>query len=440
MISDHPAVVNSSVTVGGTFFGSEETHAAGWFIGLADGTDLDAFSEEAAKLASVPDGATFSLTQDDMTGGGVIDVTVTGPSTEDIRAGTEMITEALQNVSGTDHIRNNLQDGTKGIAIEVRQQDALKHGMSAAHASMLLRPFLSETRAGTIGEGSAASDLYVTLDGTSIASAADLASLELKTPAGTGIRVGDIASVREVQLPNTLLYKNGAEFATVSGQITDKNASRVNAAIEQALDELKLPDGVKFTSGGSNAEIEQMLSDMLMAMAIAVGMVYVVMVIAFREGRAPLAVLFSLPFALIGGIAGTLLTGEPLTVSSMIGFLMLIGIVVTNAIVLLERVHQRIEQGHTIREALIEAGGTRLRPILMTAIATICALVPLAIGMGGGSIISSGLAVVVIGGLTSSTLLTLVVVPVMYELLYYRRARKERLTGAVASPAATAHA
>jgi len=239
--------------------------------------------------------------------------------------------------------------------------------------------------------------------------------------------------VQEVQLPNTLLYKNGAEFATVSGQITDKNASQVNAAVKQALDELTLPDGVEFTFGGSNADIEQMLSDMLMAMAIAVGMVYIVMVIAFREGRAPLAVLFSLPFALIGGITGTLFTGEPLSVSSMIGFLMLIGIVVTNAIVLLERVHQRIELGHTIREALIEAGGTRLRPILMTAIATICALIPLAIGMGGGSIISSGLAVVVIGGLTSSTLLTLVVVPVMYELLYFKRARKERMTGTAAS-------
>ena len=168
----------------------------------------------------------------------------------------------------------------------------------------------------------------------------------------------------------------------------------------------------------------RMMSDMLMAMLVAVGMVYIVMVIAFREGRALLAVLFSLPFALIGGLTGTLVAGEPVSVSSMIGFLMLIGIVVTNAIVLIERVQQQIEHGLTIREALLEAGGTRLRPILMTAIATICALLPLALGIGGGSIISSGLAVVVIGGLASSTLLTLVVVPVMYELLYFRRSRE----------------
>ncbi len=437
VIGEHPAVKNASVTVGGTFFGSEESNMAGWFIGLENGTDLDAFSEEVSQVVSVPEGAEFSLTQDDMTGGGVIDVTVTGPSTEAIRTGTELVKDAVKQVSGTDNVSHNLQDGTKGIAIEVRQADAMQHGLSAAQASMMLRPFLSETKAGTIADGSGISDLYVALSGTSIASAADIASLQLNAPTGEKIRVQDIAEVKEVQLPSTLLYKNGSEFASVTGKITNKDAGQVNAAIEKALAGLKLPDGVDYKFGGSNEDIQQMMSDMLMAMMIAVGMVYIVMVIAFREGRAPLAVLFSLPFALIGGIAGTMIGGEPLSVSSMIGFLMLIGIVVTNAIVLLERVHQQIEHGLTIREALLEAGGTRLRPILMTAIATVCALIPLAIGLGGGSIISSGLAVVVIGGLISSTLLTLVVVPVMYELLYYKRSRKERQSRA-AAPVGTA--
>jgi len=187
---------------------------------------------------------------------------------------------------------------------------------------------------------------------------------------------------------------------------------------------------VEYSMGGSSEEIEGMLRDMLMAMAIACGMVYIVMVITFREARAPLAILFSLPFAFVGGLVGTWAAGEPISVSSLIGFLMLIGIVVTNAIVLVERVHQQLEQGATIRDALLEAGGTRLRPILMTAIATICALIPLAIGLGGGSIISGGLAVIVIGGLTTSTLLTLVMVPVMYELLHFRKSRRERKTAA----------
>jgi hydrophobic/amphiphilic exporter-1 (mainly G- bacteria), HAE1 family len=171
-------------------------------------------------------------------------------------------------------------------------------------------------------------------------------------------------------------------------------------------------------------------------MAIACGLVYIIMVITFREARAPLAILFSLPFAFVGGLVGTWVSGDPISVSSLIGFLMLIGIVVTNAIVLVERVHQQLERGAAIRDALIEAAGTRLRPILMTAIATICALIPLAIGLGGGSIISGGLAVIVIGGLATSTILTLIMVPVMYELLHFRRSRRERRNQQVKGTAA----
>jgi HAE1 family hydrophobic/amphiphilic exporter-1 len=295
----------------------------------------------------------------------------------------------------------------------------------------MLRPFLTETRIGRLGDGTSANDLYLALSGESLASAEDIANLKLRTRQGTEIAVKDIADVSEVDLPSNLQLKNGAEYATVTAKITDKNVSKVNAELVEKLEALELPDGVTYTLGGSNEEIDQMLSDMTIAMLVAIGMVYIVMVVTFREGRAPLAVLFSLPFALIGGLAGTLIAQEPISISSLIGFLMLIGIVVTNAIVLVERVQQQIERGLTIREALIEAGGTRLRPILMTAIATICALMPLAVGLGGGSIISSGLAVVVIGGLASSTLLTLVVVPVMYELLYFKRSRKQRQSVAV---------
>ncbi|QJD85738.1 efflux RND transporter permease subunit [Cohnella herbarum] len=426
IIRGHKDVENTNVTIGGGMSGGSGDNWAEWFIGLRSEADLDRFSEEIGPQVQVPQGSEFSLIKDDMSGGGAVSITVTGSSMEDIRAATEKITAMVSGMQGIENVSNNLQDGTKGIAIEVRQKDASQYGLSAAQASMILRPFLTEANAGRIGDGSKASDLYLSLNGASITSIEDISGLKLNTPTGKQIQVKDIAEVNEIQLPSTLQYKNGSEFATVSATITDKNVSKVNKALDKALKELTLPTGAEYSLGGSDEEIGQMMSDMLMAMGIAVGMVYIVMVVAFREGRAPLAVLFSLPFALIGGLVGTMAAGEPVSVSSMIGFLMLIGIVVTNAIVLIERVQQQIEHGSTIREALIEAGGTRLRPILMTAIATICALIPLAIGLGGGSIISSGLAVVVIGGLASSTLLTLVVVPVIYELLYFKRSRKQR--------------
>ena len=422
ILRSHPDVTNTNVIIGGNMNGEAYSYLAEWFIAFRPETDLDRFIEEIGPQAVPPEGSRFSLVKDDMTGGGAVEITVTASSKDELRAAAELVAKTLEGIEGIANISSNLQDGTNGIAVEVRHEDAARYGLTAYQAYALIRPYLAETKVGKLS----GSDLYFTLKGDSLNSPDRIAALPIQTPFGAVIQVKDIADVRKVQLPSTLQYKNGAEYVTVTAKIAGKDASKVNQALTKALDALELPEGAELSVGGSNAEVRQMISDMLMAMLVAVVAVYVVMVIAFGEGRAPLAILFSLPFALIGGLAGNLITGEPLTASSLIGFLMLIGIVVTNAIVLVERVRQQIERGLTIREALVEAGGTRLRPILMTAIATICALVPLAAGIGGGSVISSGLAMVVIGGLASSTLLTLVVVPVMYEVLHFKKSRTER--------------
>jgi len=152
------------------------------------------------------------------------------------------------------------------------------------------------------------------------------------------------------------------------------------------------------------------------------------MLITFGKARIPFIILSSLIFVPIGSLVTLFLANEPLSVSVMIGFLMLIGIVTTNAIVLVDRIGQNVGRGMPIRESLIEAGKTRLRPILMTAFATIMALVPLALTTSSGTLISKGLALTVIGGLTTSTLLTLIIVPVVYELFFFKKAKKERTT------------
>lgn len=422
ILRGHADVTNTNVIIGGNMNGEAHGHFAEWFIVFRPGTDLDRFIEEIGPRAIPAEGSRFSLVKDDMTDGGAVDITVTATSKDGLQAAADRIVKTLEGIEGIANISSNLQDGSNGIAIEVRQEDAAQYGLSAWQAYALLRPYLAETKVGMMS----GSELYFTLNGDSLNSVDSIAALPVQTPIGTVIPLKDIANVQQVQLPSTLRYKNGAEYVSVTAKIVGQDASKVNKELTEALDALELPDGAELSVGGSNAEVQQMITDMLMAMLVAVVAVYVVMVVTFGEGRAPLAVLFSLPFALIGGLAGTLATGEPLTSSSLIGFLMLIGIVVTNAIVLVERVQQQIKRGLAIREALVEAGGTRLRPILMTAIATICALAPMAAGIGGGSVISSGLAVVVIGGLASSTLLTLVVVPVMYELLYFRKSRMER--------------
>lgn len=149
--------------------------------------------------------------------------------------------------------------------------------------------------------------------------------------------------------------------------------------------------------------------------------------VTFGEGLAPFAILFSLPFAVIGSFVGLLIAGETISVTVMMGLLMLIGIVVTNAIVLVDRIIHMEREGMGMRDAILEAGATRLRPILMTAIATIGALIPMLFGSAGGGLISKGLAITVIGGLASSTLLTLIIVPIVYEVLskLFKKNRKE---------------
>jgi HAE1 family hydrophobic/amphiphilic exporter-1 len=203
----------------------------------------------------------------------------------------------------------------------------------------------------------------------------------------------------------------------VTGEITKSDVAKVSSDMQAKVDKLQKPASVEVTFGGVTEQINETFTQLGLAILAAIAIVYLVLVLAFGGGLAPFAILFSLPFAIIGGLAALYLTGETLSVSALMGALMLIGIVVTNAIVLIDRVIHKEKEGLSTREALLEAGGTRLRPILMTALATIGALLPLAFGFESAGIISKGLGVTVIGGLISSTLLTLLIVPIIYEIL-----------------------
>ncbi|PDO09234.1 MAG: cation:proton antiporter [Candidatus Reconcilbacillus cellulovorans] len=400
-----------------------ESHRANWVIGLDPDTDVDAFVRaRKADLQPPAEGATIDVQKLAFGPGGPgIYVVVTAKTRDDLRRATETIAEAVRSVPGTENVRHTLVDDLESVRVTVRSADALRNGLSTAQAWAMLRPLFADERVGKIGEGGRTLDVVLSVGGAAPKSAADIANLPLLSPLGRTVALGDIADVATLRHPAAIQLRNGQEYAAVVGNIADPDTGKVNAELRRKLEALSLPEGASYSLDGSNKQINDMMRDMSMAMLAAVGLVYVVMLVTFGEGRAPFAILFSLPFAAVGALAGTFVAGEPISVASMVGMLMLIGIVVTNAIVLVDRVQKQIAAGLSVREALLEAGGTRLRPILMTAIATICALAPLALGWSEGALVSKGLAVVVIGGLTTSTLLTLLVVPVMYELLHGRR-------------------
>lgn len=238
------------------------------------------------------------------------------------------------------------------------------------------------------------------------------------------LRLEEVATVDEVDAPAVITRVDGARTASITASPTGTDLGATTSALQAGLDSLNLGDGVTARIGGVSQQQQESFRQLGLAMLVAIGVVYLIMVATFGSLLQPLILLVSVPFAATGALGLLLLTDTPLGVPAMIGLLMLIGIVVTNAIVLIDLINQYRERGAGIDEAIRQGARLRLRPIVMTALATIMALVPMGLGVtGGGVFISKPLAIVVIGGLVSSTVLTLILVPVLYDLVEKLRAR-----------------
>jgi HAE1 family hydrophobic/amphiphilic exporter-1 len=244
--------------------------------------------------------------------------------------------------------------------------------------------------------------------------------------------------VQQERIPTSITTSGGERTAVVSVIPDGNNLGALSAAIQSRLDDVQLPAGVTATLGGAATQQAESFQQLGLALLAAIAIVYVIMVATFKSLVQPLILLVSVPFAATGAIALLVITQIPLGLPSLIGMLMLVGIVVTNAIVLIDLINQyrrgtNGEPGMRVADAIRHGARQRLRPILMTALATVFALTPMALGLTGeGGFISQPLAIVVIGGLVSSTALTLVLVPVLYQLVEGRHER--RAAKAAAAP------
>ncbi|WP_413364379.1 efflux RND transporter permease subunit [Lysinibacillus sp. 3P01SB] len=348
---------------------------------------------------------------------------------EDLGTAVKQVEEALNEVDGLEDVTSDYEDAYVEHVLTVNQQDVLQYGLTTGQIVMALSETSSKEVLTTVRHDG--EDLEVIVQRQAKAAATsidDVLATEVQTAMGTTTTIGDLVGVEEGEALNSLSRSKGEYFATVSGTITEDDISKATSAADKKVDDLDLPKGVTTGVAGVAADMAETFTQLGLAMIAAIAIVYFILVVTFGEGLAPFAILFSLPFAVIGSWVGLWATNQTISVSVMMGLLMLIGIVVTNAIVLVDRIIHMERDGLTMREAILEAGATRLRPILMTAIATIGAMVPMALGVGGGGgLISKDLAITVIGGLLSSTLLTLVIVPIVYEVLskLWKKNRKE---------------
>lgn len=382
---------------------------------------LDAREEVNTYLAELDQSGEWK--EQDMMGGGMMSsnevaYTLYSEDLDDLLASVKDVEDAMKEVDGLEEVTSDAENPYVEHVLQIDQQDVLQYGLTAGQILMSLSSGGQDEVLTTVTTENGELEVIVQRENDQKASTfEELLDTPVQTPMGTTMTVRDLVTVSEDETQNTLSRSEGEYYATVSGTIEGKDVSSPSADAEERINELDLPMGVTVSTGGVTADINETFTKLGIAMVAAIAIVYFILVVTFGGGLAPFAILFSLPFAVIGAFVGLYLAGQTISVSVMMGLLMLIGIVVTNAIVLIDRVIHMEREGLSVREALLEAGATRLRPILMTAIATIGAMIPMALSSGGGGLVSQDLAITVIGGLFSSTLLTLVVVPVVYEVL-----------------------
>ncbi|WP_142057887.1 efflux RND transporter permease subunit [Pseudarthrobacter sp. B4EP4b] len=385
------------------------------------------------ELAKVPDSGKVSVgTQQGGFGtSSTVDITIKAATTADLQAASDAMVEAMTGVPGTSEVATNLAASQPVVQVKVDRAKAVAAGLNEEQVAGVLASTISPIPAGTVRIDT--NDFPVQIGkGTRFTSIDAVRAIPLPA-AGAPVTLGSIAAVEQVDVPVSITASNGQRTARVSVTPSGSNLGAVNTEVQKRLAEVQLPAGVTAEIGGATTQQQESFQQLGLALLAAIAIVYVIMVATFKSLIQPLILLVSVPFAATGAVALLLVTGVPLGLPSLIGMLMLVGIVVTNAIVLIDLINQYRQPrdgrpGMNVADAITHGARQRLRPILMTALATVFALTPMALGLtGGGGFISQPLAVVVIGGLVSSTALTLVLVPVLYRLVEGRREKKALL-------------
>jgi HAE1 family hydrophobic/amphiphilic exporter-1 len=346
-----------------------------------------------------------------------IEVDVTAGSDADLRRASQALINKVGHVNGIASVSSNLSASLPYIAVEIDRAAAARDGLTEFAVGSAVTQAMNPSSSGSIVVGDTTLSIYIrnTDAPTTIAA---LKNFSIPTALGTTVPLSDLATVKTVNGPSSITTIKGLRSATIEAVPGTDNVGNASALVQAAVDKTTLPASATATLGGFTSQQGDAFSQLGLALLAAILIVYVVMVAAFKSLRQPLLLLVSIPFAATGGIILQVVSGVPLGVASLIGVLMLVGIVVTNAIVLVDLINQYRLRGMKVGDAIIHGASRRLRPILMTALATIFALLPLGLGLSGhGGFISQPLAIVVIGGLVSSTLLTLIVLPVLYYLV-----------------------
>ncbi len=431
VLLDEPAVDVVQTTIGSSGDGRVAFGGAAGGTSLqvttADGTDQVALQETLeAKFA-----ADSSLGEVKFTSGGgeafggssTIDIKVIASNDENLNQAISAIQAAMADTPDVSGVTNSLAEKQRTLRITVDRMAAAEKGLTEVAVGGIVASTMRPTSIGKVNIDNVETPIYIVK--TDIPeTVAEVEAINIPTATGL-IKLSSIAKIEEVEVPVSISSEKGDRTAKVSLTPSGDNLGAISADVTKRLEDVSLPAGTTATIGGVSASQAESFGQLGLALLAAIAIVFVVMVATFSSIIQPLILLISIPFAATGALGMLLITDTALGVPALIGMLLLVGIVVTNAIVLIDLINQYRKEGRPTQVAIMDGARQRLRPILMTALATIFALTPMALGFtGGGGFISQPLAVVVIGGLFSSTVLTLVIVPVLYWLVEGRKERK----------------
>jgi HAE1 family hydrophobic/amphiphilic exporter-1 len=430
VLDDTPGIEVYQVTAGttGSLFGAgggvnASSNLATFAVTTDPDADKDAIMRDIrAGVAELENAGTITVTGDDASMGGgmsLLEVRVNADDPAVLKEANDLVLAEMMTVEGLADVSSNLSEGRPSATVVVDQAKAAAAGVAPAALGQYLTLILNGYPLGTVPTEVGILPAQVMVADITVpplpgAVAQALSAIPVAGTAGM-VKLDTIAKVAEVKAPVQVTHIDGARTASITAQSVENNIGASSSAVTAALEGVALPEGATWELGGATEATNDVFRTLGIAMLIAILLVYLIMVATFRSLLNPLILLVSIPFAAVGAVLALVVTGTSLGMPSLVGLLMLIGIVVTNAIVLLDLVEQFRRKGIDARTAVIEGGRRRLRPILMTAVATILALAPMALGFGGeGGFLSAPLAVVVIGGLFTSTFLTLILVPVLY--------------------------
>ncbi|MGW9402047.1 efflux RND transporter permease subunit [Streptomyces sp. NPDC055642] len=440
LIGDTEGVKDFQVTVGSSGFmaafgGGTDTNQATYQVMIEDDASSEDVTDSLEKGLAELDGiGTTTIAAGDGFGSQDLSVVVKAADAQELRKAADQVLEAVSSLDDVTDVSSDLSQSVPRISVKANDKAA-----AAGFDDQILGAAVAQAVRGTPAAKAVLDDTERDVVIRSAKPATTVAQLR-NLPLGP-VKLSDVATVEVVDGPVSMTRIDGQRSATVTARPTGDNTGAVGTELQQKIDALTLPAGATAEIGGVTEDQDEAFVNLGLAMLAAIAIVFMLLVGTFRSLAQPLILLVSIPFAATGAIGLLLVTGTPMGVPAMIGMLMLIGIVVTNAIVLIDLINQYRTQGYGVVEAVLEGGRHRLRPILMTALATIFALLPMALGVTGeGGFIAQPLAVVVIGGLITSTLLTLLLVPTLYAMLELRKERRAKKRAAKKGGAVRAEA